>query len=87
LRVKVLKNGGLAQLARALDLHSRGQGFDSLILHKLDLRDHDRRMMIIDKKVEKLVCCGKRCINGVDKKFFDKLGEKIKSRYTNSIVK
>ena len=27
------KNGGLAQLARALDLHSRGQGFDSLILH------------------------------------------------------
>ena len=28
-------NGGLAQLARALDLHSRGQGFDSLILHKL----------------------------------------------------
>ena len=28
------KNGGLAQLARALDLHSRGQGFDSLILHQ-----------------------------------------------------
>ena len=27
--------GELAQLARALDLHSRGQGFDSLILHKL----------------------------------------------------
>ena len=27
--------GGLAQLARALDLHSRGQGFDSLILHRL----------------------------------------------------
>ena len=26
-------SGGLAQLARALDLHSRGQGFDSLILH------------------------------------------------------
>ena len=26
--------GGLAQLARALDLHSRGQGFDSLILHR-----------------------------------------------------
>ena len=26
--------GGLAQLVRALDLHSRGQGFDSLILHK-----------------------------------------------------
>ena len=26
--------GGLAQLARALDLHSRGRGFDSLILHK-----------------------------------------------------
>lgn len=25
--------GELAQLARALDLHSRGQGFDSLILH------------------------------------------------------
>jgi hypothetical protein len=28
--------GGLAQLARALDLHSRGQGFDSLILHQRD---------------------------------------------------
>ena len=28
------KSGGLAQLARALDLHSRGQGFDSLILHQ-----------------------------------------------------
>ena len=28
-----LISGGLAQLARALDLHSRGQGFDSLILH------------------------------------------------------
>ncbi len=28
------RHGGLAQLARALDLHSRGQGFDSLILHK-----------------------------------------------------
>jgi hypothetical protein len=27
-------NGGLAQLARAPDLHSGGQGFDSLILHK-----------------------------------------------------
>ena len=27
------KYGGLAQLARALDLHSRGQGFDSPILH------------------------------------------------------
>lgn len=26
--------GGLAQLARALDLHSRGQGFDPLILHE-----------------------------------------------------
>ena len=27
------KVGGLAQLARAPDLHSGGQGFDSLILH------------------------------------------------------
>lgn len=34
--VQNLKLGGLAQLARALDLHSRGQGFDSLILHKRD---------------------------------------------------
>ena len=25
--------GGLAQLARALALHARGQGFESLILH------------------------------------------------------
>ena len=33
-RVTTLKFfGELAQLARALDLHSRGQGFDSLILH------------------------------------------------------
>ncbi len=30
--------GGLAQLARALDLHSRGQGFDSLILHLRSLK-------------------------------------------------
>ena len=29
--------GGLAQLARALDLHSRGQGFDSPILHKIKI--------------------------------------------------
>ena len=28
-----IKLGGLAQLARASDLHSEGQGFDSLILH------------------------------------------------------
>ena len=27
--------GGLAQLARALEWHSRGRGFDSLILHHL----------------------------------------------------
>ena len=30
-----LKYGGLAQLARALDLHSRGHRFDSDILHKI----------------------------------------------------
>ena len=30
----VTETGGLAQLARAPDLHSGGQGFDSLILHK-----------------------------------------------------
>ena len=29
----VFGNGGLAQLARALDLHSRGHRFDSDILH------------------------------------------------------
>ena len=29
----VFSNGGLAQLARALDLHSRGHRFDSDILH------------------------------------------------------
>ena len=29
-----IQNGELAQLARALDLHSRGRGFDSHILHK-----------------------------------------------------
>jgi hypothetical protein len=28
--------GGLAQLARALDLHSRGHRFDSDILHKAE---------------------------------------------------
>ena len=27
--------GGLAQLARALALHARGQGFESLILHQI----------------------------------------------------
>ncbi len=30
--------GELAQLARALDLHSRGRGFDSLILHFVMIR-------------------------------------------------
>ncbi len=30
--------GGLAQLARALALQARGQGFDSLALHKRSLR-------------------------------------------------
>ena len=38
--------GGLAQLARALDLHSRGQGFDSLILHFFEtkrLRDGENK--------------------------------------------
>jgi hypothetical protein len=29
-------------LARALDLHSRGQGFDSLILHNRAIRRHQR---------------------------------------------
>jgi hypothetical protein len=28
--------GGLAQLARALALQARGQGFESLILHKVE---------------------------------------------------
>ena len=34
--------GGLAQLARALDLHSRGHRFDSDILH--DSIDYDRSL-------------------------------------------
>ena len=34
-----IQSGGLAQLARALDLHSRGQGFDSLILHERQFED------------------------------------------------
>ena len=38
----ITDSGGLAQLARALDLHSRGQGFDSLILHK-QLRDFNSK--------------------------------------------
>ena len=32
-RTDITLFGELAQLARALDLHSRGHGFDSLILH------------------------------------------------------
>ena len=40
--------GGLAQLARALDLHSRGQGFDSLILHKrLRTEEGKERVFIV----------------------------------------
>ena len=31
-------SGGLAQLARALAWHARGQGFNSLILHDASLR-------------------------------------------------
>jgi hypothetical protein len=35
--------GGLAQLARALDLHSRGHRFDSDILHRAAEAAEDRR--------------------------------------------
>lgn len=31
-------NGGLAQLARAPALHAGGQGFESLILHQIDIK-------------------------------------------------
>ena len=41
--------GGLAQLARALDLHSRGQGFDSLILHKQQLEGFLKKLRELDK--------------------------------------
>ena len=41
-------NGGLAQLARALDLHSRGQGFDSLILHSV-LRSLGKVVPVVKK--------------------------------------
>ena len=33
--------GEVAQLARALDLHSRGHGFDSLLLHFVMIRKND----------------------------------------------
>ena len=34
--MKVARDGGVAQLARAPALHAGGQGFESLILHQLD---------------------------------------------------
>ncbi len=34
-------SGVLAQLARALDWQSKGQGFDSPILHKKDLMSNE----------------------------------------------
>ena len=36
----LILNGGLAQLARALDLHSRGHRFDSDILHPFFKRNN-----------------------------------------------
>jgi hypothetical protein len=48
--------GGLAQLARALDLHSRGQGFDSLILHQKEGRRRKKKEEIqffLSKNFEK----------------------------------
>ncbi len=41
-------SGGLAQLARALDLHSRGQGFDSPILHTIEVEG--KKEKVISKK-------------------------------------
>ena len=35
LSVDIIKNGDVAQLARALDWQSRGRGFESLLLHNL----------------------------------------------------
>ena len=32
--VDIIKNGDVAQLARAFDWQSRGRGFESLLLHK-----------------------------------------------------
>ena len=34
--IKLIKFGDVAQLARALDWQSRGRGFESLLLHKLN---------------------------------------------------
>ncbi len=34
-------DGELAQLARALDLHSKGHGFDSLLLHNMPVWRND----------------------------------------------
>ena len=45
-------NGGLAQLARALDLHSRGHRFDSDILH--DSIDYDRSLQAF--VIQHLMC-------------------------------
>jgi hypothetical protein len=47
--IGIKKSGGLAQLARALDLHSRGQGFDSLILHKKGrLREKSEKYILMN---------------------------------------
>ena len=38
---QTLHNGDLVQLARTLDLHSRGRGFESHILHFVMIRKND----------------------------------------------
>ena len=48
------KYGGLAQLARALDLHSRGHRFDSDILHGKKLRAASHKLQAEAKKKETL---------------------------------
>ena len=50
-KIGQLKNGAVAQLARALEWHSRGQGFNSLQLHH-KLIEKDYRLYLV--RIQKL---------------------------------
>ena len=70
-----LNLGGLAQLARALDLHSRGHRFDSDILHKrsLKLRPKVSKSKVTEKEGEDRILLKLLRIQ----KFIDKEGKII----------
>ena len=46
-RLKAVKRGALAQLARALAWHARGHRFDSVMLHERNPADNQRGFLVL----------------------------------------